>query len=132
MAFFKIRKGGSDPVAAAAATPAESVEALRRRARQRLIGAAVLVLAWTLYVSSLIDIDHQIIPAIIEAINNYKPKPKRDPKWPVMAKAAVAAVARRVRGEVAYFSMEGTSAALSPKRSPSQESTGMTAGNQPP
>ncbi len=45
MAFFKIRKGGSDPVAAAAATPAESVEALRRRARQRLIGAAVLVLA---------------------------------------------------------------------------------------
>lgn len=44
MAFFKIRKGGSDPVAATA-SPAESVEALRKRARQRLIGAAVLVLA---------------------------------------------------------------------------------------
>lgn len=45
MAFFKIRKGGSDPLAATAASPAESVEVLRKRARQRLIGSAVLVLA---------------------------------------------------------------------------------------
>ena len=44
MAFFKFRKSGGDPVAAAA-SPAESVEALRRRALHRLIGAAVLVLA---------------------------------------------------------------------------------------
>src|SRR6478609_8164362 len=42
MAFFKFRKG-SDATPAAAAQP-ESVEALRRRARHRLIGAAVLVL----------------------------------------------------------------------------------------
>lgn len=42
MAFFKFRKGGD----ATPATPAqaESVEVLRRRARHRLIGAAVLVL----------------------------------------------------------------------------------------
>lgn len=42
MAFFKFRKAGDEP---AAPSPApESVEALRRRARHRLIGAAVLVL----------------------------------------------------------------------------------------
>lgn len=46
MAFFKFRfpggKAGGDPVAP---SPPESVEGLRRRARHRLIGAAVLVLA---------------------------------------------------------------------------------------
>jgi len=42
MAFFKFRKG-NDATPAATAQP-ESVEALRRRARHRLIGAAVLVL----------------------------------------------------------------------------------------
>lgn len=42
MALFKLRKGGDEPVAPAAQT--ESVEAMRRRARHRLIGAAVLVL----------------------------------------------------------------------------------------
>ena len=41
MAFFKFRKSGDDTAAAA---PAESVEVMRRRARHRLIGAAVLVL----------------------------------------------------------------------------------------
>ena len=42
MAFFKFRKGGDEH-----ATPApapESLEAMRRRARHRLIGASVLVL----------------------------------------------------------------------------------------
>jgi DedD protein len=44
MALFKSRKKKVDePVAAA--SPAESIDALRRRARHRLIGAAVLVLA---------------------------------------------------------------------------------------
>lgn len=42
MAFFKFRKGGGDTVATP--TQSESVEAMRKRARQRLIGAAVLVL----------------------------------------------------------------------------------------
>ena len=42
MAFFKFRKG-KDATPAATTQP-ESVEALRRRARHRLIGAAVLVL----------------------------------------------------------------------------------------
>jgi len=41
MAFFKFRKAADDTAAAA---PAESVEVMRRRAKHRLIGAAVLVL----------------------------------------------------------------------------------------
>ncbi|MFD0667049.1 SPOR domain-containing protein [Ramlibacter sp. MAHUQ-53] len=46
MAFFKFRKGGEDPSAPSPQSgQPESVEAMRRRARQRLIGAAVLVLA---------------------------------------------------------------------------------------
>jgi len=42
MAFFKFRKGGDEP-SGAPAQP-ESIEAMRRRAKHRLIGAAVLVL----------------------------------------------------------------------------------------
>lgn len=43
MAFFKFRKGADEPTAAP--TPSESVEAMRKRARHRLIGASVLVMA---------------------------------------------------------------------------------------
>ena len=42
MALFKLRKSADEPKAGPA--QAESVEAIRRRARHRLIGAAVLVL----------------------------------------------------------------------------------------
>src|SRR5690242_18549767 len=42
MAFFKFRKGGDEQPTPP--TAAESVEAMRKRARHRLIGAAVLVL----------------------------------------------------------------------------------------
>lgn len=42
MAFFKFRKGGDEP--AATRQPPESIEAMRTRARHRLIGAGILVL----------------------------------------------------------------------------------------
>lgn len=42
MAFFKFRKRGDDQAATAA--PPESIEAMRKRAKHRLIGAVVLVL----------------------------------------------------------------------------------------
>lgn len=49
MAFFKFRRTGRTPGStsrdARAGVPAESVEVLRRRARHRLLGASVLVLA---------------------------------------------------------------------------------------
>ncbi len=41
MAFFKFRSGGDEPIAPSLAP--QSVEAMRRRAKHRLIGAAVLV-----------------------------------------------------------------------------------------
>lgn len=44
MAFFKFRLPGRNAGKAAAQAPAESIDSLRRRARHRLIGAAVLVL----------------------------------------------------------------------------------------
>ena len=47
MAFFKFRTRGpqgNEGRSAPAAVPAESVETMRRRARHRLVGAAVLVL----------------------------------------------------------------------------------------
>lgn len=53
MAFFKFRKGGEDAPAAPAA--AESVQAMRKRARHRLIGASVLVLAGVIGFPLLFD-----------------------------------------------------------------------------
>ena len=53
MAFFKFRKGGDDQSAAAA--PAESVEALRKRAKHRLIGTAILLLLGVVGFPLLVD-----------------------------------------------------------------------------
>ena len=53
MAIFKFRKGGDDAVSAAA--PLESVDAMRRRAMHRLIGAAVLVVAGVIGFPMLFD-----------------------------------------------------------------------------
>ena len=53
MALFKSRKGNDDPLAVTA--PSESVEAVRKRARHRLIGAALLVLAGVIGFPLLFD-----------------------------------------------------------------------------
>jgi len=53
MAFFKFRKGGDDQ-AATAAQP-ESVEVMRRRAKNRLIGSAILVLIGVIGFPLLVD-----------------------------------------------------------------------------
>jgi DedD protein len=56
MAFFKFRKGGGDEHATPAPAPApESVEAMRTRARHRLIGASVLVLVGVIGFPLLFD-----------------------------------------------------------------------------
>lgn len=54
MAFFKFRKGGGDEHATPAPAP-ESVEAMRTRARHRLIGASVLVLVGVIGFPLLFD-----------------------------------------------------------------------------
>lgn len=53
MAFFKFRKSGDEP--SAAPVQPESVEAMRRRAKYRLIGAAVLVLVGVIGFPLLFD-----------------------------------------------------------------------------
>ncbi len=53
MALFKFRKGGDEPTAPP--TAAESVQAMRKRARHRLMGAAVLVLAGVIGFPLLFD-----------------------------------------------------------------------------
>ena len=53
MAFFKFRKGGDEHATPAPA--AESVEAMRKRARHRLIGASVLVLVGVIGFPLLFD-----------------------------------------------------------------------------
>jgi DedD protein len=84
MAFFKFRKGGD----ATPATPAqaESVEVLRRRARHRLIGAAVLVLIGVIGFPLLFDTQPRPvavdIPIEIPDRNKAKPLPMPAAKAP--------------------------------------------------
>lgn len=78
MALFKLRKKKVDePVAAA--SPAESIEVMRRRARHRLIGAVVLVLAGVIGFPLLFDTQPRPvavdIPIEIPDRNKVKPLP---------------------------------------------------------
>ena len=55
MAFFKFRKGGDEHATSASPPATESVEAMRTRARHRLIGASVLVLVGVIGFPLLFD-----------------------------------------------------------------------------
>jgi DedD protein len=86
MAFFKFRKGGD---AQSAPVPApESVEAVRRRARHRLIGSAVLVLVGVIGFPLLFDSQPRPIAVDIpiEIPDRNKVKPLGN--LPVIAPAA--------------------------------------------
>ncbi len=78
MAFFNFRRGGSNPASAAgpAAQP-ESVEAMRKRAKHRLIGAVVLVLIGVVGFPLLFDTQPRPIavdiPIEIPGKNSVKP-----------------------------------------------------------
>lgn len=90
MAFFKFRKG-SDEQTAPAAQP-ESVEVLRRRAKNRLIGAAILVLVGVIGFPLLVDKQPRPVTADlpIEIPDKNKVLPLAAPPAP-SAPAAVAA-----------------------------------------
>lgn len=64
MAFFKFRQSGENPTPST--RPAESVEAMRVRARHRLIGAAVLVLMGVVGFPLLFDTQPRPIPVDIQ------------------------------------------------------------------
>jgi DedD protein len=88
MALFKLRKKVDEPMTAAA--PAESIEALRRRARHRLIGAVVLVLVAVVGFPLLFDTQPRPvavdIPIEIPDRNKVAPLP-----LPPQASSAIAA-----------------------------------------
>ena len=92
MAFFKFRKGGDEQ----SATPAQpdSVEDLRRRAKHRLIGAAVLVLIGVIGFPMLFDKQPRpiAVDTAIEIPDKNKAKPPSIPV-PVAPPAATAEVA---------------------------------------
>jgi len=80
MAFFKLRKGGDE---SPAPPQPESVEALRRRARHRLIGAAVLVLLGVVGFPLLFDTQPRPV-----AVDIPIEIPDRDKARPLPAPAA--------------------------------------------
>src|SRR5215217_5644299 len=83
MALFKLRKKVDEPVAAA--SPAESIEAMRRRARHRLIGAVVLVLAAVIGFPLLFDTQPRpvAVDIPIEIPDRNKVAPLAAPAQPV-------------------------------------------------
>ncbi|MRD46404.1 SPOR domain-containing protein [Caenimonas koreensis DSM 17982] len=92
MAFFKFRKGGDD--SQATQRPAESVEAMRKRARHRLIGAAVLVLIGVVGFPLLFDTQPRPIAVDIpiEIPDRNKVKPLPAPVQPAVVAASAASV----------------------------------------
>jgi DedD protein len=82
MAFFKSRKGGDD--SAATFRQPESLEAIRRRAKHRLIGASVLVLVGVIGFPLLFDTQPRPIsvdiPIEIPDRNKVKPLPAPAPQ----------------------------------------------------
>ncbi len=88
MAFFKFRKAGED-AAITAALP-ESVEVLRKRAKHRLIGAAVLVLVGVIGFPVLFDTQPRpvAVDIPIEIPDRNKAKPLVVPGAPVVAPSA--------------------------------------------
>src|SRR5215213_3520835 len=93
MALFKSRKKKVDEPMAAA-SPAESIEVMRRRARHRLIGAVVLVLAGVIGFPLLFDTQPRPvavdIPIEIPDRNKARPLPPLPPAASSAGKVAPA------------------------------------------
>ena len=87
MAFFKFRKDGAEPAAPAPA--AESLDAMRKRARHRLMGAAALVLVGVIGFPLLFDSQPRPIDVNI-AINI----PEKNKAAPLAASPAVVATSQ--------------------------------------
>ncbi|SDC02109.1 DedD protein [Variovorax sp. CF079] len=91
MAFFKFRSRGPQANegrnASVAAAPAESIEAMRRRARHRLLGAAVLVLVGVIGFPLLFDTQPRPVSVDIpiEIPDRSKTKPLAPPSTPAPA-----------------------------------------------
>ena len=96
MAFFKFRKNAGD--SSATSVPPDSVEVMRKRAKHRLIGAAVLVLAGVIGFPLLFDNQPRPIAVDIpiEIPDKNKVKPLVVPAVPSPSAAAASAPAKPV------------------------------------
>ncbi|MFZ9640071.1 MAG: SPOR domain-containing protein [Hylemonella sp.] len=103
MAFFKFRKRGEDNTAAAPAQQTESIEVLRRRAKHRLIGSAVLVLIGVIVFPLLVDKQPRPIPVDIpiEIPDRNKVKPLGSAQPPSAELTRAAAMPADDKAEVA-------------------------------
>lgn len=146
MAFFKFRKSGDDK----SATPAqpESVEAMRRRAKYRLIGATVLVLIGVVGFPLLFDKQPRPIsvdlPIEIPDKNKAKPlaipvpaatdAPKSEMVRPLLPAAAVteSAAASKIEEKVADMPAEKPmqTAKPAPKADDSAKATALLEGRE--
>ena len=126
MAFFKMRKGGAD--APSTPSPHESVEVMRRRAKHRLIGAAVLVLIGVVGFPLLFDTQPRPIAVDIpiEIPDRNKAAPPALPAAPA-PQAAVEQKAPAAHLPVAA-SANKSEAAIEPKPEPSSR-VGTAAGD---
>lgn len=129
MAFFKFRKAAAEKSAAPAQT--ESVEALRRRARHRLIGAAVLVLAGVLGFPLLFDTQPRPV-----AVDIPIEIPDRNQAKPLTLPVSSAPASQAVAGHPVEVPPAGPAPASAPARqvagsiTPSAGEPGPEAGTQ--
>lgn len=121
MAFFKFRKGGDESPATPPAP--ESVEAMRRRAKHRLIGAAVLVLLGVVGFPLLFDTQPRPIAVDIpiEIPDRNKPKPLALPAQSAAPVAAAPAPASRPAAVVAQAAAPAPEIKAEPKPDPKPE-----------
>jgi DedD protein len=119
MAFFKFRKGGDEQTTPAPAP--ESVEAMRRRARHRLVGAAVLVLLGVVGFPMVFDSQPRPIAVdiAIEIPDKNKAKPLGNLPIPPAAPSASGSTDNEVIVGAA------SQAAIEPKASPTKPATGL-------
>ena len=88
MSFFNLRRGGSSSKSQAGA-PAESLDIIRKRAKHRLIGAAVLVLIGVVGFPLLFDSQPRPVP--VDIAIEIPPKQSVKPLAPVTAAPAAPA-----------------------------------------
>lgn len=109
MAFFKFRKGADDSSSAPAKAP--SIEAIRQRAKYRLVGATVLVLVGVVGLPLLFDKQPRPIavdtPIVIPDKNNQPPLRIPAPVSPVGVEAEQVAPAPAVIAQPGAASVEG-------------------------
>ena len=109
MAFFKFRKGGDEQPTSAACAP-ESVEAMRKRARHRLIGAALLVALGVVGFPMLFD--SQPRPIAVDIPIEIPDKNRVKPLGNLPIDAPVAQTAGAVDSEVVISSSVPASAPI--------------------